>query len=194
MKTKNTRPMPEDFPIHGKVETQKQLMLRYGCGTKAISRWRKQCGFTHHNAPAVKPKPIPETFASACEVMTSRQVCEHFGIGISTMWKWCAKAGARPYREPKQLTAKRALYAGKGRPKRRDFGGIASSVHRDDSEAGRAANFLRRLGPLFRCDAQGHQLQDGFFWNRGGHILTDEDIIARAQRKGWNPEQWRALA
>ena len=188
MKTKNTRPMPEDFPIHGKVETQKQLMLRYECGTKAIGRWRKQCGFTQKNAPAIKPKPIPDDFASACAVMTIRQVCEHFSIGVGTMRKYCAVKGVKPCPEPRRPRLN------VGRPKRRDFGGIASSVHRDDSEAGRAANFLRRFGPLFRCDAQGHQLQDGFFWNRGGYVLTDEDIIARAQRKGWNPEQWRVLA
>lgn len=51
---------------------------------------------------------------------------------------------------------------------------------RDMSAAGQAADFLRKFGPVYRCDVRGRPLADGFFWRRGSAVLSDDELIERA--------------
>lgn len=65
----------------------------------------------------------------------------------------------------------------------------AVAVHRDYSHAGQAAQYLQKNGPIYRCTSTGKAVAKGTFWNRGGHILTDADVIERASRMGWSADQ-----
>lgn len=62
-------------------------------------------------------------------------------------------------------------------------------IRRDCTRAGQAADFLQKNGPIYRCTSKGAPFAKGTFWNRGGRILTDDDVIERAARLGWTPEQ-----
>jgi hypothetical protein len=66
-------------------------------------------------------------------------------------------------------------------------------ARRDMTRIGQAADFLRRFGPVFRCGPGGVALQSGLHWNRGGFVLTDAELVARAERLGWDPDAWRRL-
>lgn len=63
----------------------------------------------------------------------------------------------------------------------------------DGSLASRAADFLRPLCPVYRCDAVGNPLPDGAFWLRGRAVLTDDELIERARVRGWDPDAWRRV-
>lgn len=62
--------------------------------------------------------------------------------------------------------------------------------------AGKAAEFLRVYDrvPMYRCDADGKPKPQGDHWRYGNAVLTDDETIAKATRKGWNADAWKALA
>jgi hypothetical protein len=64
---------------------------------------------------------------------------------------------------------------------------------RDTSRAGDAAEYLRRYGPVYRCDVKGRANPRADYWMRGSTVLTDNDIIERAERNGWKPDLWREI-
>lgn len=66
-------------------------------------------------------------------------------------------------------------------------------IHRDDTAAGRAADFLRHYGPLTRCNEQGFYDPKGGCWRRGSAILSASDVMERAHRLGFNPDSWREV-
>lgn len=60
----------------------------------------------------------------------------------------------------------------------------------------RAADFLRihdRV-PMYRCDSIGRAAPKGEFWRYGNAVLADAEVIAKAQRKGWDENEWRTLS
>lgn len=48
-----------------------------------------------------------------------------------------------------------------------------------------AVQFLRRIGPIWRCDADGIFAQRGKYWKFCGRIMDDGAVEARAKRSGW---------
>jgi len=64
---------------------------------------------------------------------------------------------------------------------------------RDDSAAGRAAQYLQRWGEVIRCDDEGRPDPRGSFWRVYGRVRTDTEVIERAEAKGWRPDAWREV-
>jgi hypothetical protein len=56
--------------------------------------------------------------------------------------------------------------------------------------AGMAAEFLRRYGSVYRCDPDGKPNAKGTHWRRFLSVVSDEDLIARAKKLGWNEVVW----
>lgn len=187
------RPVPDDFAEHAATETNEQLIQRYRCGRKVLFRWRRETGIKA--APRGKggtaPLPIPDGFALSAPVHTLKDLRINYGRSAATILKWCAQLGVSPRRAAptRQRTTSRGVMAST-----KMFNPTAPAIRRDDSLAGRAADYLRRFGSVYRCDAQGNQLSDGFFWCRGGRfVLTDDEIIERALRNGFDPGAWERL-
>lgn len=67
-------------------------------------------------------------------------------------------------------------------------------VHRDNSVAGQAADYLRRFGPVVRCNAKGRYDENGTHWRRNASILTADEIIERAEANGFDARAWARLA
>lgn len=57
-----------------------------------------------------------------------------------------------------------------------------------------AAQHLRRDAPVFRCDADGQANPKGKCWRFGNLTLTEDEMLAKAERKGWRADAWRELA
>jgi hypothetical protein len=53
---------------------------------------------------------------------------------------------------------------------------------------------LRRICAVYRCTETGRADPKGKFWRFGNAVLTPDELIARAERKGWDPEEWRRVA
>lgn len=66
------------------------------------------------------------------------------------------------------------------------------------SHSDKAAEYLRRHDrtQVFRCTSAGRPDPRGNHYRYGfGHVvLTDEELVAKAERKGWLPDAWRELA
>lgn len=164
----------------------------FGVYEQAICEARKRVGIP---APPPKREPIPDDLAERAAEMTMTQLAAHYGRSDYLIRAWLKEKGLRA-KAARMGTGKR----GPGSSGWKSFGQRASGdwtkLHdnRDCSRAGMAAKYLGRLGPIYRCDARGKPLPDGFFWNRGGFVLSDDEVIERALRNGWREHEWRDLA
>jgi hypothetical protein len=156
------------------------------CRSCALARLNKSRKiYARQGVPPANKAETPGDFSVVAPQITMKEARVRFGRSAETIRRWCAETGVR-------LKPSNHLVAGSST---RKFSPVAPRAHVEIGEAGQAAEFLRRFGPVFRCDVDGRQLQDGFFWNRGGRtVLTDEELIERARRNGWDPDAWRRIA
>lgn len=185
------RPVPADFADHAPHESNTKLLRRYNCGHKLLYRWRRETGIPADTIHILLPAEVPDGFALVAPDMTMHELRERYGRAAGTIRKWCRATGVTPRRAERRVTSPRAVMIGNAE---RRFTPLNTRT-RDMSRAGQAATFLQRLGPVYRCDASGRQDPKGTRWNRGGRtILTDAELIERAERNGWAPDAWRDLA
>lgn len=181
------RPMPDDFREVAPGKSVNALMEIYSCGPGPIARWRKEAGIeavravTAPKSPRRETRAVPDSFALVARGMTMKQLRERFGASESLVRRWCAEAGVEP---------RRAGYAYFRQVQPR-----ALPDARDCSRAGLAAQYLQKFGSVVRCDAEGRVDPRGTHWLRGGRfVLTDEEIMDRARRNGWDPDAWMEIA
>jgi hypothetical protein len=179
--------IPDDFAEFAVGKTILQLAKHYKRSQCTIVAWRRAKGI-----PGLKPAPPPRSttivrrpppvgFAAAARSMTMSALRARFGAGKTTIKYWCEVEGVAPLKPAN---------AGWRQPK------AAIDVdYRENSLAGKAARYLQKFGPVVRCDANGRVNPQGTHWLRGGRaILTDDELMERARRNGWNPDAWMELA
>lgn len=140
---------------------------------------------------------IPEGFAAFAAVNGNAAVGARFRLSDKTVTRMRRETGVRA---PNPKVARAS--AGKDEPKRKVLprrapGKVPTArvpAGGDGSLASRAADFLRPLCPIYRCDVLGTPMADGAFWLRGRAILTDEELIERARARGWDPDAWRRVS
>lgn len=123
-------------------------------------------------------RPVPEDFMAILRLHGSPGAARHYHASLSTITRWRRQIGLRPDARIKK---------GIGQSRSRGFVERPLISKRDLTVIGQAVDFLRTRGPVFRCDAHGAPAVHGEFWNRGGWVLSDNDILARATRLGWAP-------
>ncbi|WP_311271067.1 hypothetical protein [Sphingobium sp. WCS2017Hpa-17] len=105
---------------------------------------------------------------------------KHYRSSLSTVTRWRREIGLLPHERTRyrQPTFRQQMF--KQAPLR---------VVRDYTSVGQAADFLRRFAAVYRCDEKGQvpKRGGGLFWNRNGYVLTDEELMAKARRLGWEP-------
>jgi hypothetical protein len=177
------RPMPDDFAVVAPTMSAANLARHYGCSTYKLTEWFAELGMSRSHATRFKPLgSAPENFAQLAPTMSLHELQMMFDRGACVIKRWCAEAGVSPRRYVPHFVAR----ANRIPP--------APVVFHDTTRAGQAADYLRRFGPVFRCNANGGADAKGDHWSRFGFVLTDEEIIRRAERQGWQPESWRRLA
>lgn len=72
---------------------------------------------------------------------------------------------------------------------------VRASFHGQHAKgvADMAAQHLRRIAPVFRCDADGAANPKGKCWRYGNTVLTEAELLARAESKGWDADEWRRV-
>lgn len=188
-----TLPAPADFADHYQDRIE-DIRLRYRVTTATIHRWLSECGLTR--ASLVKgpaDKPAPEGYADFAAVETVRALMERYGVSRHVIRRWDAEVGRTRARfEQVRVSAK-----AKGTASIHKIGNTRTpfeQAHRDHSQAGQAADYLRRLGPVVRCDADGAYDPRGDFYRRGSTVLTPDELVDRAVRNGWDPNAWKRVA
>lgn len=176
------RPMPDDFPARAATMTNAELGDHYGATLDMITRWKKGAGIARPLSSAP-----PANLAALASRMTLSELTERFSVSPKTIRRWCSICGVKPQREPARRTTRAPGTGWQGQPAR------VINATPITSRAEDAARFLQRFGAVYRCGQTGRPAVNGDHWNRGGHVLSDADVIARAERLGWNPDAWRMV-
>lgn len=177
-------PVPADFAARAAGVCTGDLCRHYEVSVSVIVRWRKETGVAGAERCPGRPfsaAPMPDGFALVAPRLTVKQLRQRYGRGQSVIARWLVEAGVEARRPIARHAGNYPLTMNK-------------RAHRDESRAGQAAEYLRRFGPVYRCRPTGSAATRGNYWNRGGFVLTDAELIGRAERLGWNPDSWRLVA
>lgn len=195
------REVPVDFAQHA-YDKIAGLKVRYGTSHAVICRWREQIGITRqmlrdHQAQVSgrTKKPIPEGFVEYQRGRTVTEVTEYFGIHQKTARRMFAELGIDRRQQYNEARAAQAAQRKAAKPAPKPATSVDRSAfiamgkvdrpHIDATPAGQAAEYLRRFGPVVRCDERGRYDPAGNRWRRGSALLTADEIIERAIRNGW---------
>lgn len=181
---KNKLPVPADFAAWAPKETSAELCLRYSVADGTVARWRREAGIpTPYMTGERRLKPIPADFADKVRELGRNQAMHHYGVSGDLMGRWLRESGlAVSRRAPirfKRAAEKRLAVV---------------CDNRDGSEASRAQSWLQRFYPVWRCDELGRFDPKGSHFRCDGITRTQDEMIERAVRKGWQRDDWRSLA
>lgn len=160
-------PIPVDFVERCAEMNRRELGDHYGASYKLITRWLEESGAI---PLIVTRKPVPADFAERCARMTAAELARFYQCGNQLIYRWLRESGlsAKAY-NPTQA--------------------IRTMVHTDRlnsikvrDAAQEAAYKLQRLRPVYRCTETGIADITGKFWRAGNAVLTDAELIARAEK------------
>ena len=176
-------PAPENFREIAQGKSVTAIAKMFGRNHSTAARWFAEHGMT----PAIVTKvaePPPADFDDHAWTETNVKLCKRYNRSDSLITRWRRLRGIpapkfqRKAPEPKTKPA--IVWRG---PKPTQIG------QRDDSMAGRAADYLRlsRNGGwrINRCKADGTFDPKGDHWRVGHKLLTEDGLFEMASRKGW---------
>ena len=169
------RPVPEGFNPDMSLQA---IADQYGVSRTTADRWRRDIGYTGTGGTigAWTERDV-YMLRTNFNAMTYAQLCELLGRTPLAIKSKANSIGLRK------------LQGNFARDSRAVFHG-----QRAQGTADMAAQHLRRDAPVFRVDADGKANPKGKCWRFGTIVLTEVEMIAKAERKGWNPHQWKELA
>lgn len=203
------RAPPADLAAMHAKHGRNALSKHYRCGDATLMRWLVSAGLY---VPAA-PIPVPDWWAVDAPKLLVLDAAARAGVGKDTVHRWEKATGVlcirkrqlakapRRKRKPKQPVAVRekSVEFCRSTPTRTSFkpkGATlrTASPQRDMTRAGQAADHLRRLDPVRRCDASGEYAQTGDHWHFRGRVYDAAGIIERAERAGFDPDAWARIA
>ena len=171
-----------------------------GMSASVIARACEKFGITPKRLKTNDYSNLPEL----AETMYMAELARHYGVSYGAMCKTCHRLGVHPIKqteEQKREVAIRACAAARAAQPTRlsprlrtQFHTAGVTDHRAKTTADLAQEFLQKECAVFHCTEDGKPDQKGKFYKRGSRILTPDELIAMATRKGWKPESWKALA
>lgn len=181
------RPMPRDFAEKAATLNRAQLCKHYQAGTQTVTGWYQTAGITL-NGPV--PRPLPEGYRGKTINMLGTAVEAHYGVSKWIRRQWDKQCGLdRSESAPRLRSASNFRRTKPSAPVNISEMGrrvaLFQEPKRDCTRAGLAADYLRRFGPVVRCDATGRYREDGDHWRRGSTVLSPDEVIGRAERLGW---------
>lgn len=199
------RPMPADFPELGPTLTFSAACRHWKAGGAVIHRWHRENGSTF--APYLckgrkvrLSEPAPAEFAELAPTLFIKELMARYHCGAKKVRRWLKECGVqpRPYDHaeagrirwrnvPRKERAKafnrqppprRRIWNYTG-PKRKPLPEKDWSIH------GQAADHLRRYAAVYRCGERGAANPQGDHYRYGNVVLTPDELLQRAQAKGW---------
>lgn len=172
-----TRPIPDDFAEMAAASNYKQLAAHYKASPNTVNRWIKESGAVALNTTPQKIKP-PADLAARVVGLNYTEAARELGVCTSVARRFMQEAGIDP--APVKRTTTHL-------PKLPDFQRTDDRYQRDMSIVGQAADHLKRISAVWRCNERGSPDPAGKLWRRGSAILTDEELLERARFKGFEP-------
>jgi hypothetical protein len=192
------RPVPSDWATTAPRLTQTALSAHYRCGIAPIHRWAEETGIHPMPTPTLYP-PVPADFAQRAAEMLKVELSRHYHAHHRTLLRWFDEAGIAPLKrvpsrpDPSTPSGYRRLSG----VAKRAYAALATTLRRDVTMEGQAADHLRRYAAVYRCTPGGGVVDDKArltHWRYGNAVLTSEEMIARAMRNGFRPDAWREIA
>ena len=199
------REIPADLAELAPRMVMKQLTRHYGLHRNVLKAMLERIGVKAKTFNPIRYE-TPADFADRAKVMTAHALSKHYGVDSKVVRRWCDEAGVQPQRKPaakpkapKQAREPKPKPA--QRPRRVVSGGMSLATMQvaippahDGSLAARAAEYLRRRDAVFRCDEAGKPDHKGALWFTCSRTWTADELIARAEAKGWDPHAWERIA
>lgn len=158
----------------------KQTAALYGVSVATAHKWRKKVGYK---------TPLPEGHWTDTDIHRLRtmysgsslnDIAAVLGRSVSSVKSKAVSLGLR--RSTGQFAPDRA-------PQIRG---------RVQGQADMAADYIRSHDrtPVYRCDREGKPNPKAKFWKYGygSLVLTEDALIAKAERKGWKSDAWQEIA
>lgn len=187
--------IPDDFAQIAPTMTIAGLMAHYGHGYMLIKQWLTASGIKPLVISGRQPQAlvVPEGWDEFAPIETNYRLAERFGLTPRRIAKLRKHTGImlkRPEKPVKEPRERSADFARQPAPRRvwKHVGQKASPLpQRDDSELGRAADHLRRVGWIVtRRRADGCFDPKGEFYRVGSMpLMSAADMLAMSVRKGF---------
>lgn len=198
--------IPPDFADLARQHRTEWLAERFKRDKTQIRRWRIKLGIP---GPERVKRGVPADFAKLAPTMYRRDLAKHYKATTATIRRWIEQTGAQSKdpndalatRKPRRDTssirrAPRPVPAPKPAPThnfRLPKGAATPVPPRDATIEGEAADFMRARGWItYRCNAEGQQKVEGSHWRLGTLIVEPDELLKRAEAKGWRAERWAA--
>ena len=158
----------------------KQTAARYGVSVATAHKWRKKAGYR---------TPLPEGHWTDADIHRLRTM--YSGSSLNDIAAVLGRSVSSIKSKAQSLGLRRAT--GHFAPDR------APQIRgRVQGQADMAADFIRSHDrtPVYRCDREGKPNPKAKFWKYGygSLVLTEDALIAKAERKGWQADSWREIA
>lgn len=156
-------------------------MKIYGVSRGTLSKWRKELGYRGVGGSTDPWTPEEDQQLKAnFNTLAWPQLADLIGRSVSAVKSRSILLGLRKAATKFQ------------RDTRAKFEGMRAKGHAD-----LAAEYVRchdRVA-IFRCDADGRPRPKGDHWKYGfgSLVLTEDELMAKAERKGWRPDAWKEL-
>lgn len=182
------RPCPDDFREVAPTMFVHDLRKHYRCSNEAMDRWivetgvKAKCGLQER-------LPMPADFAENARRNGNESLIRIYGVSKKIVARWRQECGVK---SPLILTGN----AGGLWSFKRDLP-LAQKVNRDGSLQARAADHLRPYyKPVVKVaytDLAKSHPKDHYLVGRVG-VLSPDDMVALARKKGFDPDAWSQVA
>lgn len=152
------------------------------------------------NVMAANSIPMPAEFVEACFAGMSRaKLSIDFGVSNTVISRWLNEAGPDAKRavDAAAKEAIRAAAVASGKKARGTF--ALKPLCKDNiqraavGQVEQAMRYLQRFGACYPRNVH-HPILEGYTFVLKPGVLTGDQIIAEAKRRGWNSDAWRELA
>jgi len=174
MTSPNFRPRPADYAEMARKLSVPELIKHYKAGPRKIALWNRETIGSQRGGP--RPTKRPAGFEIDKDMRVADLMAK-YAVGRDVIRRWLAEIGeTRPYGFQHSAAAPAIK-------RTRDILTFGNPLlyRRDMSEAGQAAEYLQQFGGVWRCAKTGKPDPNGKFWRRGNAVLTDAEIIERAE-------------
>ncbi len=141
-------------------------------------------------------RAMPADFPERAKTSTNKALIAHYKSSAGTIKRWREECGVALDAEVVNARRAQGGMSGNASPVRKRFiTGLVpqavAEIKRDMSRAGLAASFMQRDGWVcHRCTADGRAMPGtGSHWRLGRLVVTDAELIERAERKGFGAER-----